>query len=98
MPEDVFWRGSIPAFWAYEHARSARGRERNEFAWMQGLYFYQALNATMSSVIGKRKIDYPDKPSGMERRSKADEEKLQRTTDMIRQHNMIIHAKLSGKH
>lgn len=98
MPEDVFWRGSIPAFWAYEHAHFVRGREQNEFAWMQGLYFHQALNATMSSVIGKRKIDYPDKPSGMERRSKADEEKLQRTTDMIRQHNMIIHAKLSGKH
>lgn len=98
MPEEVFWRGPIPAFWAYERAHAARGRERNEFAWMQGLYFHQALNATMSALVGKRRIDYPQKPIGMEQRSEADEEKLQKTTEMIRQHNMIIHAKLSGKH
>lgn len=97
MPEEVFWRGSIQAFWVYERAHAARLREQNEFAWLQGIYFTHALNSTMSNLVGKRKVNYPDKPIRMEKRTQEEEKKLQRTTEMIRQHNLLIRAKLSKK-
>lgn len=96
MPEDVFWRGPITAFESYEHAHTVRKREQNEFAWLQGLYFFRALNSTPSLFGGKPKVRYPNKPIKLEGRTPEEETRHQNAVEMIRQHNMVIRAKLSG--
>ena len=43
MTYDEFWNGDVSMVKAYRKAYELREKRRNQDAWMQGLYFYEAL-------------------------------------------------------
>ena len=50
---------------AYREAHKIRQRQKNEFAWLQGLYVYSAVGAVMANALGKKgakKAEYIKEP------------------------------------
>lgn len=65
MTADEFWNASPFLATAYLEAHKLKQRQRNEYAWLQGLYFYNALGAVVSNAIGKKgakKAEYIKEP------------------------------------
>ena len=52
-----FWDGDCAMVKAYKVLDEIQQERRNEFAWQQGLYIYEAIAAAFS-----KKAKYPDKP------------------------------------
>ena len=52
MTTDEFWDASPLLTTAYREAHKLRQRQRNEFAWLQGMYIYSAVGAVVSAAIG----------------------------------------------
>lgn len=65
MSYEQYWEGDPLLTTAYRKANYIDIERRNYDAWIQGLYFYNALGAIMSNVFAKRgakKEKYIDKP------------------------------------
>lgn len=59
-PED-FWHGDYGE--AYRESYKIRKEELNWGYWLQGLYFYNAINVALSNAFSKNSHEkYPDKP------------------------------------
>lgn len=63
MSPDEYWHGSPELTQAYRAAYKIRKEERNWELWMQGLYFYHALNVALSHILDKNsKAEYMSEP------------------------------------
>lgn len=64
MTADEFWNASPFLATAYLEAHKLRQRQRNEYAWLQGLYIYNAVGAVVSSALGGKgkKPEYMKEP------------------------------------
>lgn len=65
MTADEYWNASPFLAKAYREAHKLRQRQKNEYAWLQGLYFYNAVGAVVSNAIGKKggkKAEYIKEP------------------------------------
>lgn len=82
MSYEAFWDGDVSAHRAYREAERLRLKQHNQDAWLQGVYFYEALCAASSLFRGmkpSRPQKYRDKPMDVfEDDRKAREEAEQR--------------------
>lgn len=64
MTEEQFWKGDPDLVIAYSKAQRLKDERRNQEMWLQGLYFYSALSAVISSAFGKpgTKVKYLEEP------------------------------------
>ena len=84
MTTDEFWNASPFLAKAYREAHKLKQRQRNEFAWLQGLYICNAVGVAVGNILGgkgKKKNDYMKEPVDLgleteaEKRNKAEREK-----------------------
>lgn len=65
MTADEFWCAPPLLAKAYREAHKLRQRQRNEYAWLQGLYIYSAVGTVISNAFSKRsakKAEYIKEP------------------------------------
>ena len=65
MTPDEYWYASPFLAKAYLEAHKLRQRQRNEYAWLQGMYIYSAVNTVVSNALSKKggkKAEYIKKP------------------------------------
>jgi len=84
MTADEFWNASPLLARAYREAHKLTQRQRNEFAWLQGLYIYKAVAMVVGDAIGskgKKRPEYPKEPVDLgleteaEKRERAERER-----------------------
>lgn len=85
MPIDLFWYGEPRFYWVYARAHTERLKkdikDKNEFAWLQGLYIAKAIN----SVLNGKKYKYPDRPFETEKNKElSDAEQAAEVTKMYK--------------
>lgn len=107
MPYESFWHCSWTEYCAYRRKFQLESRKRSieadEFAWWQGRYFAEALISVYPFFNGfadakkSPKFPYPKSPHlAQETRTEEDKEKLQRTTTLIQEHNLMMRAKIQA--
>ena len=77
MTYEEYWEGdsALPIF--YRKAQKLRNDMENQKAWLQGMYFYEAI-CNVSPVLhafakkGAKPLPYPSKPYGDEKETKED--------------------------
>lgn len=84
MPAHEFWQGDPALAIGYRKAHELYIERKNQEQWMQGLYFFRALNA----AIHGEKNPYPDMPMPLD-------EKQSREQEAIRQKRADREAELS---
>lgn len=83
MPPDEYWHGSASDTKAYAEAYRIRKRERNYELWLQGLYFYRALSATLSHM-GDEPFEYFSEPLDLDKTEEEYEaERLQKEAEQL---------------
>lgn len=84
MTADEFWNASPLLAKAYREAHKLTQRQRNEFAWLQGLYICNAVGVAVGGTFGgkgKKKPEYMKEPVDLgleteaEKRGKAERER-----------------------
>lgn len=75
-----FWEEDPELFWAYRFSYINKVKREAEMqnynAWLQGLYFYDALSIALSNSFGKSNYKYPLEPYGMEEKKEPTEATL----------------------
>lgn len=79
MSYKEYWEDDPYLVRAYKRAYDYKRQEQNQILWLQGVYFYQALNTVISnfgaSLSGKRgKAEYLKEPLDIFKQSKSDKE------------------------
>ena len=75
MTYEQYWYGEVRMTKAFIEADKLRQKRQNEEAWLQGMYFYDAL-ARVSPILrafaknGTRAQPYPERPYGVEAKKK----------------------------
>ncbi len=65
MTYDQYWNMDATLVKDYREANFLRNKYENEKMWLQGLYFLQALNASVGNMflkIGQKPCTYPEEP------------------------------------
>lgn len=86
MTTDEFWYASPLLAKSYREAHKLKRRQQNEFAWLQGLYFYNAVAAVVGNAIGGKgkKQEYLKEPVDLGLETEAEKEaKAQREREKI---------------
>ena len=84
MPPEEYWHGTASATKAYAEAYRIRQKERNFELWLQGLYFYQALSATLSHILGDEPFEYYSEPLDLDKTEEEYEaERLQAEAEQL---------------
>lgn len=68
MPPEDYWHGGPELTWAYREAYKTQKIERNYELWLQGYYFFEALN----SAIARK--PYLEKPIEIFQKEETEEE------------------------
>ena len=82
MTYDEYWHGDVYAARMYLEADRLRQKRKNEEAWLQGMYVYDAL-ARVSPIFrafalrGTKASPYPDKPYDIDGENKTKTDKAQ---------------------
>ena len=90
MTYEQFWCDSPSLAVAYRKAHRLRREEENEKAWMQGLYFFDAISVSLANSFSKsgskkqtyieRPVDiYPPSEEELKRREQAEYKKIEET-------------------
>lgn len=69
MTYDQYWYGDTQMARAFYEAEKVRQQLANSQAWLQGVYFYRALDATVGNMFrktGSQAAEYPSKPLNIE--------------------------------
>lgn len=76
MTADEFWYASPLLAKAYLEANKLKQRQRNEYAWLQGLYIYNAVGAVVKSALGSKgkKPEYLKEPVDLGLETEAEKE------------------------
>ncbi len=87
MTADEFWNASPLLAKAYLEAHKLKQRQRNEYAWLQGLYIYNAVGAVVGGALsgrGRKKPEYMKEPVDLGLETEAEKEfKAQREREKI---------------
>lgn len=73
MTYEQYWYGEPWLVRAYREAEIYRREQSNYDAWLQGLYFYRAVSASLSQAFSSKKseqVKYMDYPIPMTKREK----------------------------
>lgn len=62
MTYDEYWNGEAGLATAYRKAERIREERLNQEMWLQGAYFKSALDASIGTAFGSRRIDYAKRP------------------------------------
>lgn len=107
MPYDRFWHSTWTEYFTY--LRKARIEQEqkaemlDDMAWMNGIYTGEAVKSLyqlINPLVGKHPKIYPYPKIPLlkkEQLSERDKEKKMRAEAAIREHNLLIRAKLSNK-
>lgn len=79
MTFDQFWYGDVRMTRAFVEADILRQKRMNNEAWLQGMYFYDALCCALQNAFRKKSdppVKYPEKPYGISEQE-ADKQKPQ---------------------
>ena len=73
---DEYWNASPLLTKAYREAHKLQQRQRNEYAWLQGMYIYSAVGAVVSSAVGSKgkKPEYIKEPVDLGLETEAEKE------------------------
>lgn len=87
MTTDEFWNASPFLAKAYREAHKLRQRQLNEYAWLQGLYIYNAVGAVIGKALGskaKKKTEYMKEPVDLGLKTEAEKrEEVEREREKI---------------
>ena len=80
MSPEEYWNGSAELTKAYEKAYRIKQEERNYELWLQGLYFYHALNTTLHNILSNdAPLEYMSEPIDLFKTEKEyEKERLER--------------------
>ncbi|MCR2033717.1 hypothetical protein [Anaerofustis stercorihominis] len=100
MSYNEFWYGDIEVACVYKEAFEQKQKLKNENLWLQGLYFYKALQSVASQIFSEKESDaetYLNKPIDFDEEQKEEDnikqkeyEKLQAElwmNNFVRQYN-----------
>lgn len=62
MSEERFWDSDPNDIKPYIYAQETRIKQADQVAWMQGIYFYNALQTALSQFAGKKNDRYISEP------------------------------------
>lgn len=62
MSEERFWDSDPNDIKPYIYAQETRIKQADQVAWMQGMYFYNALQTALSQFAGKKNARYISEP------------------------------------
>ena len=62
MTAEEYWEGDPHLAPFYYKAYKLKFEMENQFAWLQGMYFYQAVAIALANSFSKRTHKYPEKP------------------------------------
>lgn len=86
MTYEQYWYGDPLMVRAFYEANKQRRQDRNEYAWLQGQYIYDAINSTVGNMMrdkGSAPAKYPSKPYPLESRKETAYEKATREEQEI---------------
>jgi hypothetical protein len=99
-----FWIEEPELAVAYRKADRMRKRRTNEELWLQGVYFAEALNATVGNMFSKgNKNQYPAEPfpitveEQQERREREERARMERMKAAFIAKSLQVNTKLGGK-
>ena len=78
VPYEEYWYGDYTRLKYYEEAYKVKLEQKNGELWLQGLYFYNALNAVVNSALSKKgepPKKYLEKPIRITELSEDEQEK-----------------------
>ena len=89
MSYEQFWDGDVSAHRAFREAHKIRLRERNQMAWLQGMYIYEAiadLAPALKAFAKGRARPYAKEPYPLfeEDRERSEEEKQRERYERMR--------------
>ena len=90
MTYDQFWRDDPKLVKAYRKAHELKKEWANQDAWLQGMYFYEAL-CDVSPVLhafaksGTKPFPYPQKPYGLTEEEEEQKKAQKRGKDIMTQ-------------
>ena len=101
MTEDEFWEGLPILAKIYKHKYELQIEKQNEFAWLQGMYVYEAVGVALSNAFAKKgsKIaKYPEQPFrlGTQKEAVPEENKNAQIVNNIRAQLDAISKKAMG--
>ena len=80
MSYGEYWEGDAALAQYFRKAYILKQEQKNHEAWLQGLYFYDALSSALHNALRDKKThtrDYAKKPYEFYQREKTEEEKRQ---------------------
>lgn len=75
MPYDLYWYGDVRVTNQYYRAYKIRQKQKNEEAWLFGVYVYKAVETVAYNIMRGRNDkprEYPSEPIDSKRTAKAD--------------------------
>lgn len=104
MPYELYWYGDVWEVKAYREADELRQRRFNSEAWLQGMYFYDAISCSLKNALSKSgtaPAKYPEKPYLVDKDEKTEkeierEEELDRIKAKLYMKNMVRAGKSWG--
>ena len=98
-----FWIDEPKLAIAYRKADAIRKRRTNEELWLEGLYFAEALSATVGNMFSKgQKHQYPTEPYPLtedeqkERREREEKARMERMKAAFIAKSLKVNTKLGG--
>lgn len=90
MSLNEFWHGDPKSFWAYRFSYIQKIKREyelaNEIAWLNGLYFYNALTVALSNMWCKKESDlktYIERPIDFNKKPKSKEELIREEREKV---------------
>lgn len=77
MPSEEFWKGNPDRVVAYRKKLQIENQRRNEVAWLQGRYIYEAVSVALHNKFrnkGDNPLEYPTEPHRITPQTKAEKE------------------------
>ena len=100
MPYDLYWHGSLSAYWIYRKKykleTKAKADEINIQSWFTGFYVLQAIGSAFSKTA-----KYPDKPVELNEPEMSDAEKFKAWAEqfnILREEKMKRGKNNAGQH
>lgn len=84
MTYEQYWYGDPLMVRDFYKAWKIRQQQINEQAWLNGVYFMKALEATVGNAMrkqGSQAIEYPSKPLELYKQEETEEQKFLREED-----------------
>lgn len=98
MTYEEYWYGDPWMVRAYEQAFLLKQRKQNEWMWIQGAYFANAMTVAINNTFGKRKVDYLKAPLDIYPKTDAEErEEIRKNKLKLIQRLSMISARFKKK-